>query len=217
MPEAAPAPPPDLREVTLAVLAGGEGSRMGLPKAELRLDGRPILHALLERIAWPGPTLLVTAPGRERPTGHERFTREVTDPSPGEGPLRGLLTALENAPTAWTVVTAVDLPMIGREQLEWVIHAAKARPHADSLLVYQSLPGGRQLQPFPSAFRGDAVPVVRRLLAANRRSLHALLDEPTTAAIDAPGDWPEDSWLNLNTPEDLESYARRLGRKHPDL
>src|SRR5438552_17571218 len=86
-----------LRQCTRAILAGGEGSRMGKPKALLEINGRPILAYLLEQFAWPGPTLLVTAPGREKPPGHELFSREVVDPVAGEGPLRGILTALEGS------------------------------------------------------------------------------------------------------------------------
>ena len=59
--------------VTLAVLAGGEGSRMGLPKAELAIQDKPLLTFLLDRLKWPGPTLLVTAPGREHPPGFEQI------------------------------------------------------------------------------------------------------------------------------------------------
>ena len=64
-----------MRDVTLAILAGGEGSRMGYPKGELRLGGRPILPVLLERFAWEGPTLLVTAPGRQHEGTRFRFSQ----------------------------------------------------------------------------------------------------------------------------------------------
>ena len=36
----------DCVQTTLAVLAGGEGRRMGGPKGDLALDGRPILERL---------------------------------------------------------------------------------------------------------------------------------------------------------------------------
>ena len=48
--------------------------------------------------------MLVTAPGIARPRGAERFDREVVDPVAGLGPLRGLMTALENASTDIVVV-----------------------------------------------------------------------------------------------------------------
>jgi molybdopterin-guanine dinucleotide biosynthesis protein A len=179
-----------------------------------------VLRVLLDRFAWPGPTLLVTAPGRERPTGHEAFTREVVDPSPGEGPLRGLLTALENSPAPWVVVTAVDMPLVRREQLDWLAAALKKNRSgtvSSGVMLYQAGPNGRQLQPFPSAFHVDAAPLVRRLLDSHRRALHALRDDPTIANLDAPPDWPADSWTNVNAPSDLTSYERKYPRRDSNL
>jgi molybdopterin-guanine dinucleotide biosynthesis protein A len=209
----------DLRDVALAVLAGGEGSRMGYPKSEMRLNDRPVLNVLLDRFAWPGPTLLVTAPGREHPTAHEAFAREVVDPSSGEGPLRGLLTALENSPAPWVVVTAVDMPLVRREQLEWLAAALKDRSGTaiSGVMLYQAVRNGRELQPFPSAFHVNAAPLVRRLLDSHRRALHALRDDPTIATLDAPPDWPADSWTNVNAPSDLASYERKYPRQDSNL
>jgi molybdopterin-guanine dinucleotide biosynthesis protein A len=51
----------NLAHVTLAVLAGGEGKRMGMPKSHLRIGNRPILQFLIESMNWPGPLLLLTA------------------------------------------------------------------------------------------------------------------------------------------------------------
>src|SRR5436305_504355 len=107
--------PPDsipLLQVTLALLAGGESSRMGRPKANIQLRGRPILEYLLDQFVWPGPTLLVTAPGHEKPPGWERFDREVSDPVAGSGPLRGVMTALESISTPLVAIVTVDMPGI---------------------------------------------------------------------------------------------------------
>ena len=196
-----------MRDVALAILAGGEGSRMGSPKGELRLGGRPILSVLRERFDWPGPTLVVTAPGREHPTGWELFDREVPDPSVGEGPLRGVLTALENAPAGIVVVTAVDMPLVSRAQLEWVVAELRGRPDAVCVMPMQRRDEVRQVQPFPSAFRVEAAPLVRLLLAKNRRSLHGLLNDLSVFAVDAPAEWGDAVWTNLNTPADLDALG----------
>jgi molybdopterin-guanine dinucleotide biosynthesis protein A len=196
-----PANPPQLSAITLAVLAGGEGSRMGFPKAELRWRGKPILHALLEQFEWPGPTLLVTAPGRERPTGWERFTREAADPSAGQGPLRGLLTALEHAPTPVVVATAVDMPFVRQAHLRWVAASLADRPRSTGVLPRQ----GGEIQPLPCAFRVEAASLLERSLQSGRRSLHGLLADPSVVAVDAPGDWGQQVWTNLNTADDVRS------------
>src|SRR5688572_6459509 len=103
-----------VEDITLAVLAGGAGSRMGRPKGTLEINGRPILAHLLDRIAWPGPTMLVTAPGRENPPGAQRFDFEVSDAVADDGPLRGVHTALRHVRTEMLVVIAVDMVAILR-------------------------------------------------------------------------------------------------------
>src|SRR6185369_11512255 len=110
----------DWSRVTLAILAGGEGRRMGRPKAELRINDKPILQHLLDQYAWPGPTLLVTSPGREHPPAWERFDREVTDPRSGEGPLQGVVTALKACATGIVVIVPVDMPGLSASHLKYV-------------------------------------------------------------------------------------------------
>ena len=177
---------------------------MGFPKGELRLHGRAILPVLLDQFAWRGPTLLVTAPGREHPTGWEGFAREVVDPSAGQGPLRGLLTALENARTPIVVVTAVDMPGVTGQQLAWVADALGDRAGALGLMPRQA----GQVQPFPSAYRVEAAGTVSQLLGMNRRSLYRLTEDPAFVAVDAPAEWGADVWTNLNSPADVKALDR---------
>src|SRR5687768_16637019 len=131
-----------LSDVALAVLAGGEGSRMGRPKAQLLVRGRPVLPFLLDRLNWPGPTLLVTAPGREHPTGCDRFTSELLDPAAGQGPLRGLLTALEGSPVPYVVTTAVDMPLMRHDCLAWLAGSLKSRPGVLGLMTVRMTQDG---------------------------------------------------------------------------
>jgi molybdopterin-guanine dinucleotide biosynthesis protein A len=190
---------------TLAVLAGGEGSRMGRPKGLLRVHGRPVLEYLLERFDWPGPTLLVTAPGREHPPGWERFSREVQDPVAGLGPLRGILTALEAAQTPLVVVTSVDMPGVGRGQLEWLVSRIGEERAVLGVMCRRTANSGPLIEPFPSAFRTEAARALAEHIACGRRAVHALARMAEFTLIDAPREWPASVWTNLNTPDDLSS------------
>src|SRR5438552_4199652 len=105
---------------TLALLAGGAGTRMGKPKAWLQYNNQPILEYLLDRWRWPGETLLITSPGRERPPGSSRFTREVIDPLPDQGPLRGMLTALQSSHTDTLIIATCDMPLIDNDHFTWL-------------------------------------------------------------------------------------------------
>lgn len=181
---------------------------MGTAKGLLRVGGRPILDYLLDRIDWPGPTLLVTAPGREHPPGWQRFSREAADPVAGMGPLRGLLTALEHAPTERLVVTTVDMPGVEPVQLQWLVDQLGL--HADGLGVMLARPADPtpQIEPFPCAFRTEAVGLVRDHLAGGARSVYSLSSKPGVALLPSPPDWPAETWVNLNHPQDLAEFRR---------
>ena len=197
----------DFSDVTLAVLAGGEGSRMGKAKSELRIEGEPILIWLMEKIKWTGPTMLVTAPGREHPSGFEIFDTEVVDPVAGVGPILGLLTALENARSEFLIVVTVDMPMVRREHLRWVVEAMRAKPQAAGFMCENQI----EVQPFPSAWRCEkARTIVLEHFKTGARSVYSLQDHPDVIVTKAQ--WPESTWLNLNGPEDLDAL-KKLGVK----
>lgn len=205
----------DCTGTTLAVLAGGEGRRMGGPKSVLTLDGRPILDRLLDRLGWPGPTLLVTAPGREHPPGWRRFTSEVTDPVAGEGPLRGILTSLEHASTNEVVVLPVDMPNVTPAPLAWLAARLRDNPGAAAVMVERTGQPGR-IEPLPAAFRAAiAQRLIRSHLGDRQLSLHRLTESSEVIMLPAPSGWPDDFWVNLNMPSDLAAYAAGGCKKSP--
>jgi len=186
-------------DVTLAVLAGGRGERMGGPKSGLVIGGVPILQYLLRRLAWGGPTVLVTGVGNERPAGWELFDAEVTDAVAGEGPLRGVLTALEGAGTELVAVVTVDMPGVTAGMIGGLVAALGA---GDVGAMYAR--GDGRVEPFPLVIRRGAVGAVRGRLAAGRRSVNSLT-EVGVRVVSGAG-WGEGCWTNLNFPGDLEGF-----------
>ena len=198
-------------DVTLAILAGGKGSRMGRPKGLLRIQGRPILGYLLEQIEWPGPTWLVTAPGREHPPGWERFDREITDPVAGAGPLRGVLTALERLQTSLLVVATVDMPAMRRENFEWLISQIQSSSVV-GLMCRRTTGDDDVVEPFPLVLRKQGQVTVRDQFEGGQLSVQRLCDDPTFTAITAPANWNERVWMNLNRPSDLKDFEGEVAR-----
>ncbi len=163
-----------LAGVTLAVLAGGRGTRMGTPKALLRAGDQPLLAWLFDRWHWPGPTMLVTAPGIEHPPGCERFTRECVDPVADEGPLRGVLTALEHATTGRVVVTTSDMPMLETSHFVELLDELDRRASSIGLMCSRESDGRKIIEPFPMALRRDAIESIGAAFDAGKRSPGAL-------------------------------------------
>jgi molybdopterin-guanine dinucleotide biosynthesis protein A len=158
---------------------------------------------LLERFQWPGPTLLVTAPGREHPPGWERFDREVMDPVAGEGPLRGVLTAIEGSSTEIVVVATVDMPGVTRERLAWVVGQLVDSPRRLAVMCRR---GGDRLEPFPLGIRRESLESIRSLIARGERSVVRGLGQGIADLVTCPSAWPDEVWANLNAPDDIQSW-----------
>jgi molybdopterin-guanine dinucleotide biosynthesis protein A len=185
----------------LAILAGGESSRMGQPKAALRVGETPILQFILDRLHWPGETILVTAPGHEHPCGWQSFDREVVDPLPGAGPMRGLLTVLEQTTNDDAVVaTTCDMPLVTREMVDHLIAALDG----ETQLVMTQVES--RIEPFPIALRPAIRQALQSQFDAGQRSIRKLAQLPQTKLVRAPPAWPKSVWTNLNSPEDYRRF-----------
>lgn len=97
------------RSVTLGILAGGQGSRLGgRDKAWLERDGVPLVLALVEPLAAAFDAVLVSANRHE-----ERYLahglRVVHDRVPDAGPLAGLEALAAACRTPWLLTLPVDL------------------------------------------------------------------------------------------------------------
>jgi molybdopterin-guanine dinucleotide biosynthesis protein A len=171
---------------------------MGGPKVMLRVRDQPILAWLLGKLAWPGPTMLVTAPAVQEAPAAELFDAHVVDPIDDQGPLRGLLTGLAHTTTELTVAIPVDMPNLERENLEWL--AGQLRPE---MLGVMCRNGEGQIEPFPCVLRRQAAAVIASRLNSGRRSLHGLCEEPDFGAVDVR--WSAETWINLNEPADLRT------------
>ena len=180
---------------------------MGVAKAWLRLRDQPILEHLRTRLEWRGPTLLVTAPGREHPPACDLFTREVIDAVADEGPLRGLLTAVQNSTTDIIVAATCDMPLVRREQLLWLADRLESGPSALGMMFERDVENRRQVEPFPCAVRKAAGDVIERAIQSDQLSVHSLAKLPRFPTCNVPAEWAEESWLNLNRPEELERFV----------
>jgi molybdopterin-guanine dinucleotide biosynthesis protein A len=200
-------PQPDPATVTLAILAGGAGSRMGLPKSHLEIHGQPILQYLLRRFQWPGPTLLVTSPGRQNPPAASEFNLEVADPIPDQGPLRGLLTALEHSSTPWVLACTTDMPLVQPLHLHWLLEQSSSHPDSLGLMIQ---PQAGQIEPFPSLFHTSATDPIAQQLLQSRRSVHGLARLSGFSVVSAPAEWDSKVWTNLNNRNDLHQFLDTL-------
>jgi molybdopterin-guanine dinucleotide biosynthesis protein A len=191
--------------VTLAVIAGGKGERLGgVAKGLLVVDGRPVLEHLLALSPLFADVLLVA----NAPAPYARFNvRTVGDTLEGRGAPGGVHAALGAARTEWVLAVACDMPFVRAEAVRPLLAARSAEVDAVCFEV-----GGRW-EPLLAAYRRalaapwgevlrEEAPSLRRLLSNSRTRV---LPEVTLRAVDAA----LRAVVSVNTPEDLERHGVR--------
>jgi molybdopterin-guanine dinucleotide biosynthesis protein A len=94
------------------------------------------------------------------------------------------------------------MPGIEHEQLVWVARELETRPE-----IRVAMPRREgMVEPFPSGFRKSALAAIADQLGHQRRAMQGLLKVDGFVAVDAPASWPNEAWINLNTPEDLSRF-----------
>jgi molybdopterin-guanine dinucleotide biosynthesis protein A len=182
-------------EVTVAVLAGGRGSRIGGDKALVSLAGRPLISYPLSAARAAGlPAVVVAKHDTKLPDLDVRVLLEPDDPT---HPLLGVITALQAFPAV--IALPCDMPFVAPGDL-----SALAEMDVD---VATLAPG----QPLPALYRGTMLP---QLLAAveagasiRSTQAQALLAPATTAAMHPA------AMTVVNTLEDLAAAEALISRR----
>lgn len=96
---------------TVAILIGGDSSRMGADKATYEIDGIPMANLVSQAATEAGASEVLLVGGTSSRakvlTGNWK-----KDAYPGEGPLGGVITALKASQTDSVVVLSCDMPFI---------------------------------------------------------------------------------------------------------
>lgn len=190
------------------VLAGGASRRMGTEKAFVTIDGETFLQRAIGRLRRAGAAPVVVATGTAGRLGPlpEADGEVADDPRHrGEGPLAGLLAALDASPREHVAVLAVDLVDASPELLRWL--REQWRPADIALLPLDA--AGRP-QPLHAVVGRAAAPAIASALAAGERRVLRVLDaagarvlEPPPPLADAALRWS----TNRNAPRPGEASA----------
>jgi molybdopterin-guanine dinucleotide biosynthesis protein A len=184
--------------ITLGILAGGRGARLGgVDKALLEFRGQRLLDRSADSFADPAdsdsPVLLSRAGDGVAATVITGFQNVPDLRSGALGPLAGLEALLAATRTRWLLTTPVDLCDVP-SGLGPRLRACSGQPLA---CVVRDVDG---LQPLVALWPvRTSLPAVRRALDAGRLSVHGLLGELPHVELDIR---PE-RLGNLNRTEDF--------------
>jgi molybdopterin-guanine dinucleotide biosynthesis protein A len=198
------------------VQAGGGSTRFGSDKALIQLARKTMLQRSVDLLSTAcDPVKIVAATGRyENPPAPQ-----VADRWPGQGPLGGILTALQDAagsqqpgssvlPSPFVLIISCDMPFLTPDWLNFLcLRAQNSQAH---VIVAESENG---LEPLCACWRVDSAADiqsafdsgVRKVTEAMKRLPMELLDVSVWKRFDTEGRL----FWNMNTPADF-AEARRI-------
>jgi molybdopterin-guanine dinucleotide biosynthesis protein A len=191
--------------ISVAILAGGKSTRMGRDKAFLEVGGEMVIDRVIAQVRPLTDDLFINT---NTPAQYERFQLRIEqDVYPGRAALGGIFTAIHAARYQHVLVVACDMPFLNRKLLRYLANLA---PTADVVIPLISPPQPETLH----AIYGKAcLPAIEPRLQANRLRIIDFFDDVSVNFIErrdvARFDPEFRSFINLNTPDDLEK-ARRL-------
>ena len=124
----------------------------------------------------------------------------IPDVFPGEGPLGGILTALQSGGPEWRLVVACDMPAVTAGFLRELLDAAE---DLDADVLLPAGPSGRP-EPLCAVYHRRSHQRLYEAFAGGVRKVTAAFGGLRTAMFPVPDLTP---FQNVNTPEDWASYA----------
>ncbi len=179
------------------VLAGGSSSRMGRDKGLLPFRGNTLVESVAREVEEAAGSVALV--GNPAAYGHLGIPF-IPDTYPGEGPLGGILTALQVTPADWNLVVACDMPGITAAFLRKLLEAA------GNLGVDAVFPAGPAKLPEPlcAVYHRRSRQALYQAFAGGVRKVTAACEGLHTAIFPVPDLAP---LQNVNTPEDWAGYA----------
>jgi molybdenum cofactor guanylyltransferase len=194
-----PAHPFDMNDITAAILAGGEGNRLGGRDTGLvEVAGKPLVAHVAAALVGQAGTILICA--NRNADEYARFGQVVADAAPGSfrGPLAGISAALAQCATPWLLTMPVDAPRPPRDLAQQLFTAA-IEAGVEAAVAYEDA----QPQPMFALYRSRLAESAATALA---QDLPVWRWQQQIRATEVFFDAEMRAFVNLNTAEDVAAW-----------
>lgn len=185
-------------DVTLAILAGGRGRRLGgVRKGLIAYEGRTLIARLLDHAGSFAEALLVADDPTPWASLHARVVPDLVKDRGAPG---GLHSALAHARTPWVFLVACDMPFVRADVVQRLLE------HRDSRFEWVCAERSGRLEPLPGVYASRLGPAIAARLGDNpslRDILAGAVGKTLPIAAFTDLDPELRSWVNVNTPEDV--------------
>jgi len=192
-------------DITVAILAGGQGTRVGgQDKGLIALAGEPLISHVSERLRVQAGALLICA--NRNADRYAQYGTVVTDATPGfHGPLAGIAAALAACRSRWLLTAPVDSPQPPPD-LSRRLHAAAVSGPFVAAVAHTGTRREPLFALYAGSLSGSAAEALRRDVPVWRWQ-----DELGIVEVDFSAQAAD--FLNLNTADEFSRWEddRRRG------
>ncbi len=188
---------PRRHKIVGAVLTGGRSRRMGRDKALIEVEGSAMVDRVGSVLFEAGCSIVVAV----GPPSLAGSLVNIVDLYPGEGPLGGVISALQffAADAALVFVVACDVPWLDAASLVELARVARVDDEPNGFDVVMARTD--RLEPLCALWNPRCVHALRAEFDSGQRAVRGALDELSAATVVVPAA----ALRNVNTPDDLLS------------
>jgi molybdenum cofactor guanylyltransferase/molybdopterin-guanine dinucleotide biosynthesis protein MobB len=197
--------------VTGVILAGGQARRMkGQDKGLLEFNGQPLIKKTLTTLAAQVDDIVINA--NRNIELYQSFSYPVIrdDLADFQGPLAGMLTAMQSAKTDYILTVPCDCPSISKQLRQRMMETMLIN-QADIAVAFD----GERMQPVFSLIPCRLKEDLKNYLANGDRKIDLWLEQHKLALVDFSDQ--ADIFVNFNYPEDISAFKPHIGSKVPLL
>ncbi|MEP7314219.1 MAG: NTP transferase domain-containing protein [Pseudomonadota bacterium] len=185
------------------VLSGGRSRRMQRDKAVLEYAGKTQLDRAVALLAQRVAEVYVSVRADQVAEPVRARYPQIVDRILDQGPIAGILAALQSDPTAAWFVLACDLPQLDALSIATLI---AARDPSRLAVAYRSVRDGLP-EPLCAIYEPASGPLLQEFLDQGRNCPRKFLGQANVGLLDPP---THEALDNVNTPEELLAAQTQL-------
>lgn len=194
------------KNITGIILAGGKNSRMGKNKAFLEINGKRLIDKVLDVYQILFSEIIIVT---NDPLAYVDIPNSiiVTDIYKGKGSLGGIYSGLFYASNDYSFVAACDMPFLKKDFIIYMIDQIGR----NDIIVPELSEGFQALH---AIYSRRCLPLMKKRILSDNLKISGLFKEmhllKITEEIISPFNVEGNLFVNINTPEDLNTYQTKL-------
>jgi len=185
--------------ITYLILAGGRGQRMnGVDKGLMLWKNRPMIEHVLEQLNAPAEKVIISA--NRNLKNYKQYASHVIEDSLSDfqGPLSGILSAMQACDTEYLLCTPCDSPNPPHDMLIHLYECMQSQQKTSAVCH-----DGERLQPLFALISCTHENLLNEFIQQGRRKVHDFIQLIDPAICDFSKQ--KDHFNNFNQPDDMQS------------